>query len=328
MAWTAMPATLRRLVEERLGAPVTRHQRAYGGYGPSVSLRLQAENGARLFVKGAGPESNEVNWRTIPYEQALYESGALAGIAPAYRGSVTHTGWHLLLLEDLGQGGRVPPWTPERARAVMSDIARFHATVKPPPVVLPLPPDVGGNWTRVASDPVTRSAFMALFAPGTGAAAWLDGTLPALRAAEDDFWSAGRLSPEVAGRSVFLHADIRSDNLRVRDGRLILFDWAAAAIGPAIFDPVFFLPSLVAESALDPEPLLAHYRAALQSHGIAIDERAIDAAAALTAGYFAAAAGLPVPPLLPRLRMVQKAQLGPALRFATGRLGLPFPELL
>lgn len=73
--------------------------------------------------------------------------------------------------------------------------------------------------------------------------------------------------------------------------------------------------------------MLEHYRAALTRHDIAVPETAVTAAAALTAGYLAARAGLPVPAKLPRLRMVQRAQLSPALRFAAERLRLPPPPL-
>jgi len=109
------------------------------------------------------------------------------------------------------------------------------------------------------------------------------------------------------------------------DGRLVLFDWAHAAQGPVALDAVFFLPSLVHEAGFDPTAMLDHYRSALEAHDITVPEDALTAQAALTAGYFAARAGLAVPPELPRLRRVQRAQLAPALRFAAERLGLPPP---
>jgi hypothetical protein len=315
-AWTELPPALRLLIEERARSRIARTQRVYGGYGPSVTLRVVTQAGARLFLKGAGPDSNDVNWASVPFEQRLYESGAVSGIAPRYLGSVEYPGWHLLLLQDLGHRGRVPPWTDARARAVLAAMARFHATVPPLLDLAPVSPELGGNWARIRSDRAVRQAFLALADDPDLGGSWLSRALPALERAEAD-----ALSPVYPAG--FLHTDIRSDNLRVVDGRLVLFDWANAARGSLILDPVFFLPSLVQESGLDPAVMAAHYRECLASYGIAIPEAALTAAASLTAGYLAARAGLPVPPDLPRLRIVQRAQLGPALAFAAARLQLP-----
>jgi aminoglycoside phosphotransferase (APT) family kinase protein len=149
------------------------------------------------------------------------------------------------------------------------------------------------GWHDVARDP---GPFLSL---GLVTREWLDAALPALLDASD--------RTLVAGDSV-VHCDVRSDNLCLRDGRAVLFDWNHARIGNPAFDVAFWLPSLKLEGGPDP-------------HEIGVDELA-----ALVAGFFAAHAGLPPPEGAPLVRGFQRAQLEVALPWACMVLGLPSPS--
>jgi aminoglycoside phosphotransferase (APT) family kinase protein len=74
----------------------------------------------------------------------------------------------------------------------------------------------------------------------------------------------------LAGGS-FVHLDVRSDNLCLRDGQAVLVDWNLAHVGNPLLDIVVWLPSLKLEDGPDPWELVR------DSQGFA----------ALMAGFFA-----------------------------------------
>jgi len=107
----------------------------------------------------------------------------------------------------------------------------------------------------------------------------------------------------------FLHLDVRSDNLCLRDERAVLVDWNLAHVGNPLLDIVCWLPSLKLEGGPDPWELVA------DSQGFA----------ALLGGFFASRAGLPPPPTAPTVREFQRRQAEVALPWAARELGLPPP---
>ncbi len=323
--WRDVPQDLRLAIEATMKSPVARGHRVFGGYGPSATFRIRLADGRTLFAKGAGKGSNEVNWRVVPTEEGAYRGlASIRPIAPAFFGSVTTDGWHLLLLEDLSRAARVPPWTEELALGAMRDIAAFHLRgMRERGKVQRLEPDgMTDNWRGLREDPVRRGWFLGLYGGRRQeAGAWLEEGLERLAAAE------ARLLDANQPWSV-IHTDIRSDNLRFRRGRLVLFDWALVCDGPCILDLYAFLPSLVAEGGTEAPRLLPAYRAAMAAGGAAIPGVAEQAAASAVAGYFAMRAGQPPIPGLPRLREVQRMQLATALDLAAVFLGLPLPPRL
>ena len=106
-----------------------------------------------------------------------------------------------------------------------------------------------------------------------------------------------------------MHLDVRSDNLCFVPRGAVLVDWNCACLANGDLDIGFWLPSLQAEGGPAPEAVVGR-RPEL---------------AALVSGYFAWRAGLPDIPEAPRVRLVQKQQLGPALAWAVRALGLPDP---
>ena len=108
----------------------------------------------------------------------------------------------------------------------------------------------------------------------------------------------------------FVHMDVRSNNLCVRNGRALLVDWNAACRANGLLDVAAWLPSLHAEGGPPPEEVLP----------------AASKLAALISGYFAARAGQPVIEKAPLVRRVQLQQLRSALPWTLRVLGLPPPR--
>lgn len=320
--WKDVPVALRRQIESLLGSPIRTTSRVFGGYGPSATFRIFLQDGRSVFAKGAGPGSNEENWRVVPLEEAVYRDlQAIRSISPRYLGSVMDQGWHLLLLEDLRGSRKVPPWREELALQAVRGIAEFHVRgIQEAEKVQTMRFEgLVDSWRLMKTDLGEQECFLRLFANRRSLAeAWLHGALDRLAEAAADM-----MRPDQPWG--LIHTDIRSDNLRFRGDRLILFDWPLAAHGPLIGDVTFFAPSVTGEGGPVAQRLLDEYKRIMARAGVTFPEFAEGAAAAATAGYFACRAGKPSVPELPRLRQVQRLQLGPALQWASLSLGLPRP---
>ncbi|TVY06561.1 phosphotransferase [Paenibacillus cremeus] len=323
--WRNVPIEIREKLAVMAGSPICRGLRIYGGYGPSATFRLFLKDGRTVFAKGAGKGSTPENWRVIPLEQVAYQKiEAVASISPAYLGSVIDKDWYLLLLEDLKGSIKVPPWTLNLAVKAVRDIARFHlrGIKEASKVEMIKSKGFNDNWIKIRNDREELNHLLTLFPGHEGQAeSWINNNINQLVDMEaellrtDQPWG-------------LIHSDIRSDNLRFRNGELILFDWALVCAGPLILDVIFFFPSIAGEGGPTAEQLMPEYMNVMASEGIAFPSFAEKAAAAATAGFFATRAGKPAIPALPRLRQIQRLQLGPALRWAAKTLNLPKPPLL
>lgn len=320
--WRDVPAAMRGEIERQLGAPIRKANRVFGGYGPTATFRIYLEDGRTVFAKGAGKGSNSENWRVIPFEESAYRNiEAIRPIAPAYLGSVMSEGWHLLLLEDLKRVVKVPPWTEQLAVQAVHDIARFHlrglAEARKAESIGAK--GITDNWQTLRDSRTELDCFLGLFQQERSRAeTWLHDALDALVEAESEMLQ----SNQPWG---LIHNDIRSDNLRFRNGKLVLFDWALVRRGPLLFDIMFFMPSIAGEGGPTAERLLPVYKEVMAGGGVTFPAYAERAAAAVTAGFFASRAGKPPIPGLPRLRDIQRLQLGPALQWAAKALHLPQP---
>ena len=205
-------------------------------------------------------------------------------------------------------------------RRVAQDLGRFHASTawQRLPGWIPRPdshPAMGirpAAWS-FASDDLERLAAMAVGHEGE-AKAWLQAHSAELREA------AAEIADPALARAL-LHVDVRSDNLRFVNGRLHLFDWPHVAVGPPEFDAAAFAQTVPIEGGPGEEQVMAWYATTWP-----VDPRALDAAVASIAGYFANHAWAPELPELPRVRMFQRQQLAVTLRWAARRLRLPPPE--
>ncbi|MCG8918551.1 phosphotransferase [Actinokineospora sp. PR83] len=278
-------------VRHILGSPVVRARAVTDrGYAPNQRWVVRTGAGHSAFVKVAR-EPLTASW--LRAEHAVY-SRLSAAFLPELLGWDDDGAEPLLVLEDLTGATWPPPWTRDSVDAVLDTLDEVHAT----PLDLPkidTDHQAADGWPVVAEDP---GPFLSL---GLCSPAWLDRALPVLLEAA---------TPEALTGTATLHLDVRSDNLCLRGGAAVLFDWNHAALGDPQVDVAFWLPSLHAEGGPRPEDVLD------------LDP----AMPAIATGFYAARAGLPVIPTAPRVRVVQRTQVGTALPWAARVLDLPPPD--
>lgn len=276
-------------------------QRAAGGYSPAQRWVVAFSDGTSCFVKfppspdRAGPERTQELADYLRTENLIYQAVQKPFLAACL-------GWDddgtqpILVLEDLSGALWPPPWSSDLIGQVREALTVVRQSV-PPPQLPPVAEVAGGRlrgetWERVAEDP---RPFVAL---GLCTEKWLQVSLPALLA-------AAQAAP-IDGDEL-VHFDMRSDNICIDRGRVVIVDWNLAGKGNGELDLSSWLPSLQAEGGPLPEALMP------------------DAPewAALNAGFFAARAGLPTIPDAPWVRRVQLEQLRTALPWAVRALRLP-----
>ena len=253
---------------------------------------VRLTGGGSVFVKAPYDEAS-AEWLDT---EALVYRNVEAGFLPQLHA------WdgELLVLEDLSEANWPPPWTEPAVAAVCAALDELAAVT--PPAGLPPLENLRGllvdtGWPEIQADPGP------LLSLGLCGREWLEAALPELRAAAE--------AVELSGNSL-VHVDIRSDNLCLRDGRALLFDWNQASIGNPRFDRAEWLPSLAAEGGPLPDQLLPHADGATF--------------ASVFAGFWGARAGLAAPPWGPKLREVQRLQAEIALSWAARALDLPPPS--
>jgi len=288
----SLPPALVSALADSLGARPASAAVIGGGYTPALRLRVVLEDGRSIFVKAATGDLTAVWLRT---EAHIYE--ALAGASFLAERLAWHDqeGLTCLVLEDLSAAHWPPSWSPRQIDQVLETLDAIHASR--PRIPFPLPPIEDepdfASWHRVADHP---EPFLSL---GLCSAEWLQRALPTLIAAE-------RAAP--LGGDDLLHLDVRSDNICFApDGRTVFVDWNWSSRGNGELDIAGWLSSLHSEGGPRPETILP------------------DAGpfAALFSGFWAFHAGTPPPSGAPRVRDVQKSQLGVALPWAVRALALP-----
>jgi hypothetical protein len=321
-AWDSVPPELRSAIEKIIGGAVTRAGIVWGGFGPSATFALTRADGTMFFCKGTHPGQTRQGHEALLHERRNYERfPELTAFSPRYLGGADRGDWHMAVLESVARTQDVPPWFDETTLRAIKFIADFHAA-SPERAVQDLDtirdfsgPMYGGDgWKAVITPGSTQDGFVALFEQPDAARDWL--------ARHGKGFAS--LTREVGGPASWLHLDIRSDNLLFAAERLYLVDWPLLAFGPALLDIAFFLPSLAGEGGPSCAEGLKLYE---RARGIAFAVDDIAAAAAMVAGFFAARAGEPPIPGLPRLRWIQKLQLFPALDWLSACLAIERPPL-
>ena len=262
---------------------------AAGGYTPAERWVVSLEGGSRVFAK-IGVDELTAGW--LRDERRVY-----AAIDGDFMPEAL--GWDdgerpLLLLEDLSGCSWPPPWDDRRVGQVLDALARLHA-VDDGGSLTPLgleDPGFPGCWRRVAAEP---APFLSL---GLATERWLRDSAPVLAAAAEGAALDGPCPT---------HLDVRSDNICFRDRQALLVDWNQTVLAHRDVDIACWLPSLHAEGGPVPEEILP----------------GAGPLAALISGFFAERAGKPIIPTAPRVRVVQRQQLGTALPWAVRALDLP-----
>jgi hypothetical protein len=272
--------------------------RAASGHGAPSHRRfiVELEHGRTAFVKIAAFDYT-AEW--LREEHRIYAALDGQPFLPRL------LGWHddgtvpALALEDLSGATWPPPWDVARIDAVLATLDAVHAS--PPPHGVPPAVDRQfglDSWPDVATDP---EPFLSL---GICSATWLHDHLTTLAEAS--------AAAEIGGSS-FLHFDVRSDNLCLREGRVMLVDWNNACVGNEVLDTAAWLPSLETEGGPAPHIVLPDETPGLPE------------IASLLAGYFCARAALPPIPQAPHARPLQLVQARTSLPWAARLLGLPLP---
>jgi len=321
--WQNVPPAVRAEVAAVLGSAVRRAMRIWGGYGPTPTFRLRLADGRAAFFKAVDPTSNDFMRASYLREVRIYRDlgGVIAPWAPAFYGAFERDGWQVALLADLGPQS-VLPWSIASARGVARAVGDFHRETLGAalPDWLPQPSDMLGReanrWALTAAMDGGETVAALAGRQRAMARRWFAAALPALIA-------AGRVIGDAPAPHVLMHGDIRSDNLRWSRGRLHLFDWPHAGIGPAEYDAAAFAQTVTVEGGPSPDAVMEWY-----AERAPVRADVLDAAVVAVAGFFAAQAWQPEIPGLPRLRRFQRQQLVVSLAWAARRLRLPDPAWL
>ncbi len=258
------------------------------GYTPAARFVVTFSDGESLFAKMA---SNELTAGWLRDEHRIY--GALRGsFVPRMHGWDDDGVLPLLLIEDLSGAHWPPPWEDGEVEALLETLEQVASSRLAGLPRLDNDSGLAAGWRGVAADP---EPFLGL---GIASACWLERALPVLLGAMENVTLSG---------DALLHCDVRSDNLCLVEGRVLLVDWNWACIGNPRIDRGALLPSLHAEGGPAPDLLMPD--------GWDM--------AAIMSGYFALNAGLPPIPDAPFVRHIQRAQLATALPWAVRALDLP-----
>jgi Phosphotransferase enzyme family len=274
-------------IERLVGAKIESCRRVGGGYTPALRLLCRTTEGS-FFVKIGTTRGTA---KSLSREIQIYNS--LSGdFMPRLLASEDHESAPILVIEDLSPRHWPPPWGGRHVDLTLAQIDALHHTPASLETFAQVHGMIDENWRAVAADPVP---FLAL---GVADAEWLEAALPALMSYEESCPTEG---------DSLTHCDLRSDNICITDGRAVFIDWNSACLSNPRLDLGFWLPSLHYESGIEPEKILPD----------------APEVAAWVSGYFAARAGLPDIIDAPRVRAVQRRQLGTALPWAARALDLP-----
>ncbi len=319
LPWQQVPKAVRQQVDRALGVQVTRATRIWGGYAPTPTYRLVLRDGRKAFLKGTNQDSNEFMKKALLIEERVYQNlSPVLGQWMPHLYATFHCGdWRVLILEDVGPAS-VPPWTPEKTRAIAHALAGFHqSTIGTEPPVWLSRPDVElaqEDWTRTvqaSQDLQIIAALVGTYKPE--ALAWLRKISPIIE-------QSMKQTALQEGPYAILHGDLRSDNLRFHQGHLYLFDWPSISVGRPEWDMAAFAQSVAVEKGPSPEQVMMWY-----GERFPLRSDAIEHALAWWLTFFAQRAWQPEIPGLPRLRRFQRQQLGVLIAWAARYWSFPSP---
>ncbi|SES47307.1 phosphotransferase family protein [Actinokineospora terrae] len=293
--WSAVPASVRDVIERALGDRVVSAVNQPGGFSPGLAARTVLASGRRVFIKAVSPALSP-GAPGLFRREAVIAARLPAGLpTPRLLWTGEEGDWVVLVFEDI-EGHTPPlPWDPDTWWRVQSELADLADALTPSPIAVePLADRTLHGWRSLAADPRPLDD-------------WCTRNLDRLADLESCWTSAG------AGDTL-LHNDLRADNMILTDTGVVVVDWPHAALGAPWVDLVAMVPSVVAQGGPSPEEILARCR-------WTVDAEALTSVVAAVAGYFVHAALQPPPVGLPRLREFQRAKAGPALGWLRRRLG-------
>jgi hypothetical protein len=325
--WGDLPEGLREKISALIGERIAGAVIVHGGFGPSATFALSTTSGRKVFCKGAHPGQTDMGRAALLRERRNFETfPELAKFAPTYLGGADDGDWNAIVLEHVERAREVPPWTTEALDGALAALAHFHGATpdRARSELQDAKEDTSlslfkheHGWASLRESRASRDRFVALFAEPAATNRWFDANIETLSSFEAH-------ASGVEGPQSWIHQDIRSDNLIYTGAELPrILDWPSLAFGPSLIDVAFFLPSVAGERGPHPSDGLETYE---RISGLRFNNDEIAIAAVVVAGFFAARAGEPDMPLLPRLRWVQRLQLLPALDWACQLLKIAAPK--
>ena len=237
----------RELLREAIGGDATdRTPVDSGGYTRSRAWHVRTPDGP-VFAKEAADEGSLFMLR----REAIVYRGVAGPFLPGFVGFADR-GDRALLAIELVEDAHWPPPYPDDVRPLFETLD-LVASAQPPPD-LPAQGPWRSRWERVAADP---GPFLGL---GLCSAAWLDGALDKLLAAE--------AAAEFQG-SDLVHNDVYSGNVGFTPRGAVLVDWGASVRGSRWIDVAFALLSVRVEGGTPPPlhfPAEAAFAAAIAGH--------------------------------------------------------------
>ncbi len=306
LPWTALPTSLRHLVEQKLGSNVLAAVTQPGGFSPGVAARLRLADGSRAFVKAVGdinPESPDMHRAEARIAAALPPDVP----APRLLTSIDSDGWVVLLFEDIEGQMPAQPWRADELSRVLEAMARLADALSPAPIDAPPAATrygpLGSGW-RLLSEAATSGADDL-----AGLDPWARAHLGDLAALESGW-------PEAVCGNSLAHGDIRADNILLTPGGVIFVDWPWACLAAPWFDLAGMLPSVAMQGGPRPEQVFSTHPVARGA-----DPDAVSTVVAALAGLFTCLSRQPDPPGLPTLRAFQAAQAVTSLDWLKERTG-------
>ena len=324
----------------RLGSQIAERELLAGGYTPQSLFRLKLADGRYVVLKAAPPAAAsraEIDWHEILRREihVYREVPHLDRWRPRFFGDFEAKGWFGLLLEDLSNARRVPPWNDEEVETCARGLAEMHAATLEHTATL----ERAATLEEAAADtPLHEQAHsrFALIRERAGQR----GSLPQA-CDRPDWW---RWIDEAARRGAalfdepqtqteplcYIHYDVRSDNLFLRDGRLLLVDWPDAARQTPFLDSVYWALGVETEAehltASDAHArYLAHARLNYLADARLASARGIKQALAFCAAYFVSALQADGSP--PHVQALRLRYLSPTLRWFAREFDLDAPPL-
>jgi aminoglycoside phosphotransferase (APT) family kinase protein len=277
-----------------------------GGYSPGVAVRLRLADGRQAFVKAAGPELNPDT--PSMHRREAEVAAVLPPEAPAPRFLFSHDdgNWVALAFEDVDGHQPEVPWRPDELRRVLDALAIMAAALTPSPIELaPFRAEWEDDFCGLRTLVEQRESGDLL----EGLDPWLAANLERVAEVEAGW-------PDASEGETLLHVDVRADNILLTEDRVLVVDWAGAAVGAAWIDLLAMLPSVSLQGGPKPWEIFDEHPVARGA-----DPAAVDAMIAALTGFFVERGRRPDPPGLPTLRRFQSAQGIEAARWLERRLG-------